>query len=148
MSLYRETRRRRIWPLALAAVAGAAGGLLAGLLLAGSEEPDLAAAVEATREEVRPALGSLELVAIEYAEGGSEAQAATSHLESARAAFEAAEPELALLSPLETRRAAARLDELEEGIASGAPPPEVERLVERARLALAAAARIEISSRG
>lgn len=152
MSLYREARPRRWWPVGLAAVLGAAAGLVVALVLAASDdEPDLAEAVEALREDVRPAIGALELVEIEYTEAvrrgnvvaESEYEAARSSLEQARASFEAARADLELLDPAATEQAAAMLARLDELIGRRAYPPLVENLVGAARAEIARAARLE-----
>lgn len=151
MSLYREARGRRLWPLAAVAVVAAAIGLGVGLLVGGSGETDLAEALEPMQTELRAALSSLELVPIEYEQGQGEGtaaaetedEAAAAHLDRARASFEAAESDLNLVDPEGAAAASETLDALDAAIAGEAPAAEVESLTADAEAAIGAAAGIE-----
>jgi hypothetical protein len=147
MSLYREPRGRRIWPLAVTAILAAGVGLGIGLLVAPDEEdPSVSAAIEELRGEVAPAISALELVTIEYPQavrGGevvaeTELAAARSQAEQAQATVVAAESDLAALDPAATERAVSDLDELVAEIDAEADPRSVEDLATRARASLEA----------
>lgn len=142
MSLYREPRGRRIWPLALTAIIAAAIGLAIGLLVsADEEEPSLAAAIENLRAELAPALSALELVTIEYPQAvqrgevvaETELEAARSQAERAHSTVLANEPDLAALDPASAQRVRDELDELLAEIDAEADPMTVERLARGAR---------------
>jgi hypothetical protein len=156
MSLYREARGRRVLPLLAVAAIATPAGLLIGVLVAGSDEPDLAEAVEALQDDVQPGIQALELVSIEYGQGlgggaaaaGTEDEAAQIQLETAQEIFAAAESELALIAPAEARETEAALAQLSRRMEARAPAAAVERLATNARESLASAARIEVSAAG
>jgi hypothetical protein len=152
MSLYRQARGRRIWPIALTGVVAGLAGLGAGLAISGGEEPaSLDEAMGALQEDVRPALSALELVRIEYPEavrGGevvreTELQAALSQAEAARSTLRSAEADLAILAPATAARATELVDRLVEQIQEQSDPRAVVQLSVRAEAAIAGAARVD-----
>jgi hypothetical protein len=153
MSLYREPGRRSGWTFLAVAVGFALLGGLAGFLIgsSGEEEASLEDALEEVQGEVRPALGELELVEIEYGEavqGGevvaeSEYQASLDHAERAREAVAANAEDLRLLSPRDLAGAEAALTELVGLVEGRAAPARVSAAVAGSDAAIRAAARIE-----
>lgn len=152
MSLYREAHRRRLWPVVLAAALAGAIGLAVGLLIGGSdEEVTIAEATLELREEVQPALASLELVEIEYSEAlkdgdvvaETEYEAAATHADEAEGVFEAAIADLQVLDPAATERASVSLARLGRLIEERADGEVVTDEVQTARSAISTAARVE-----
>jgi hypothetical protein len=140
MSLYRQVARPSGWVAAAVAIALVVGLALGfALARATSSEPTLADAVAELQADAGPAADALELVAIHY---GTTEEAARAQLERAQAEFEAVEPRLALLSPADTRNAAAQIDELVALVRDAAPAADVERAADRARDAVRHAARL------
>ncbi|MDQ3890613.1 MAG: hypothetical protein M3312_08710 [Actinomycetota bacterium] len=155
MSLYREAGRASGRSLAAVALAALAIGSAAGFPLgrATCKQATLRASVAAVRREARPALGELELVAIEYADasrrdGESEYEAARAHVERARKAFAETRGDLSVLAPVETGRAASELDALAALVARRAPAARVEERAESAARAIRSAARIDAGEPG
>ena len=153
MSLYRELGRTS--PLRLALLA--AGGLLVGLVIGfaigkgASEEPSLEDAVAQVQEDIRPAVGALELVTIEYREGvkdgrvvaRSEYDASLAHVGRAQEALKEVAGELEVLGPEDAAVARRSLEELRTLVERRAAGAQVDAAAERARAALQAAARLE-----
>jgi len=108
-------------------------------------DPSISEQIADAREEARPALSSLELVSIEYAQGvdasgqvaePTELEAAGDHAAQAASALaDAAGLEAVDLAGLEAARA--RVAELEEAIGAQADIDEIRRLVADAREAIA-----------
>ena len=145
MSLYRQARGSGARTAAIAVVAALAAGI-AGYLI-GREtapEPTLSEQIAEAREAARPALSSLELVSIEYAQGvggqgadaaPTELEAAVDHAAAAAAALDDAEG-LSEVDPAGLEAARAAIEELEAAIQERASAAEVRELVARARAAV------------
>jgi hypothetical protein len=145
VSLYRQagaSRARLAVAVALAAVVGVAGGFAIGR--ASAPEPTLEELVSDARDDARPALSSLELVGIEYAQavqpaGGvnsaTEYEAAVDHAAAAASAIDGATA-LETVDPQAVEAARERLAELEAAIAEEAPPGEIDDLIGAARAAV------------
>jgi hypothetical protein len=153
MSLYREPGRRRASILVAVAAGFAVLGGLAGFLIGsdGEEEANLGEALEEVQGEVRPALGELELVEIEYGEGvrggqvvaETEYRASLDHAERARAAVDANAGDLRLLSPGDLGAAESALNELVRLAEGRAETARVSAAVAASDAAIRAAARID-----
>jgi hypothetical protein len=153
MSLYREPGRRSGLTFVAIAVGFALLGGLAGFLIgsSGEEEASLGDALAEVQGEVRPALGELELVEIEYGEGvrdgevvaESEYQASLDHAERAREVVSANAEDLRLLSPQDLAGAESALTELVGLVEDRAAPARVGAAVAGSDAAIRAAARIE-----
>ena len=146
MSVYRQARPGRPALVIAIAVAFLVVGVVGGaLLFDGSDDEggSLRDAVGRLRDDMRPAVESLDVLPIEYGQavrGGrvvapTEYEGAKGHLERARKAFDGARGDLALLAPAEAAAAERRLDELGQLIDRHAPAAQVEA---RARDAAAA----------
>jgi hypothetical protein len=133
---YKE-RKRSFYLITGGLVAAAfVSGLLAGILIPGppASRPSLREAVDEiirTGEDIK---ASLDLVALEYSEGGGEAEAARMHLERAVALFESIKEDLQVLNSTGTLRLSAKLQELQAAIDAEDPPEVVDSLVAEAQL--------------
>jgi hypothetical protein len=135
MSVYRQATPARPALLAAIALVALLVGLGIGLLVGGGgEQPSLRTAVDGVRSDMRPALESLDVLPIEYAQGvrggrvvaRTEYEGARGHLARARAAFDGARGDLALLAPAETAALRRELDDLGRLVRAHAPPGRVE----------------------
>ncbi len=145
MSLYREARRSRARTALVVVVVALLAGL--GGYLLGREtapEPTLSELIPDAREQARPALSSLELVEIEYAQGvdasgdvaaPTELEAAGDHAAAAAAALDAA-GDLSAVDPAGIDAAAGAIAELQAAIRAEATQAEVRSLVADARAAV------------
>jgi hypothetical protein len=137
MSVYRQARPGRPALVIAIAIAFLLAGVVGGALLFDGSDDDRASlrdAVDELRDDMRPAVESLDVLAIEYGQavrGGrvvapTEYEGAKGHLERARVAFDRARDDLVLLAPAETAVLERRLDELEQLVDRRAPAARVE----------------------
>jgi hypothetical protein len=140
MSLYRQAGRRSGWLVAFVSIALVVGFLIGlGVSRATTDDAtfeDSFASVQADADRVADAF---ELVGIHY---GSTPEPARQQLERGRESFDAVRPQLELVSPVETRAAAASIQSLSSLVERGAPAAEVERAAQDARAAVRRAARL------
>jgi hypothetical protein len=151
MSVYRQARPGRPALVAAIAVAFLLVGVVGGALLfkGNDDRASLRDAVGKLRDDMRPAVESLDVLPIEYAQavrGGrvvapTEYEGAKSHLERARRAFDRARDDLVLLAPAETAVLERRLDELEQLVDRRAPAAQVEAKAREAAAAVRRALR-------
>ena len=139
MAIYRPPKPR--WPLAVAAgVGGLLVGLLIGLML-GSGDPDPAEAAQEVRTALTASAGSLEIVAIEYAEsvsdGAIESQpeydGAVAALESSHTAYEEVAGALRELAPANAAAIEQGFDDIQSLVDDLAEPGEVEGAIQDQR---------------
>lgn len=155
MSLYRELGRTRPAKLAAIALAGLLAGAAIGFAIGrtANEEPSLAESVQELQDTVRPALGALELVTIEYPQAvrngrvtaGTEYAAVRSQLSTASALITANETELRLLDPSAAEALDTALRRLRQLIEQRGPAADVKRQAETSSTTLRQAARLGAS---
>ena len=142
MAIYRPPKAR--WPLVtVAAVAGVACGLIAGLAI-GSKDPDPLRAAQEVRAALVSAAGSVEVAAIEYEEavgpGGIESETeyegARAALESSRARYGEVRSALDALAPETVELLDDLYDRCGGLVEERAPAPEVEECSADLRAAL------------
>ncbi|HEY3018904.1 MAG TPA: hypothetical protein VGJ32_01865 [Solirubrobacteraceae bacterium] len=143
MSLYRQPSRTRATVLAAVAVVALALGGGIGFALGRSSAPEPAAGdvVDQLREQLRPAVNGLQLLATEYPQAargtGDEAAGVQGAMARIRDAVRAARPDLAVLDPRGAAELGARVAALDRGVRASAPVDEVAEQVRLARRALA-----------
>jgi hypothetical protein len=133
---YRE-KRRSLYAITGGLVAAAfISGLVAGILLPEqtATRPSLRESLDALIKKGEDIKSFLELVALEYSQGGGEAEAAKGHLERAMAIFEDVREELEVLNRTGTMMLSDKLQELEVALEAGEAPERVEVLVLEAQL--------------
>jgi hypothetical protein len=145
MSLYRQATGPSARVAILAALAALVVGGLVGFLIGRetASEPTLEELVADAREDLRPALGALELVGIEYAEAvrgreivaETEYDAAVAQAQTARDVLDQAEA-LATLYPDEMRDARAAVLSVDRAVEQQAESERVAELVRDARQAV------------
>jgi hypothetical protein len=149
MSLYRQAGGRPWAAIAVALVAGAAIGGLAGFLIGrgDAEEPTLADQIAGLQSEAEPVRLGLEQVTIEYrgtvragqVTSPSEYEAARSTVERAIASLDVLRPDLEALNPPDAERLDRALLELSRLVDRTASLAAVEAQASRAERALLAA---------
>jgi hypothetical protein len=140
MSLYRQAGRRSGWLVAFVSIALVVGLLVGfGVSRATADETTLEEAFAGVQADAERAADGFELVGIHYA---TDPEAARQQLERGQESFDAVRPQLELVSPVETRAAAASIQSLSSVVDRGAPAAEVERAAEDARAAVRRAARL------
>ena len=140
MSLYRQAGRRSGWLVAFVSIALVVGFLIGlGVSRATTDDQNFEDAFAAVQADADLAADGLELVGIHYA---ADAEAARQQLDRGQESFDAVRPQLELVSPVETRAAAASIQSLSSLVDRGAPAAEVERAAQDARAAVRRAARL------
>jgi hypothetical protein len=132
MSIYRQVGRGRPAVLAALALVSLAVGIAVGVLIAGDDDqPSLAAAVDDLRERMQPAVQGLDVLPVEYAQGGGEVRGAVAQLERSTKAYEESRQDLTLLAPVESAQLGRQLLALRDLIDRHAPPATVRAAAER-----------------
>jgi hypothetical protein len=140
MSLYRQAGRRSGWLVASVSIALVVGLLIGfGISRATADEKTFEEAFADVQADAERAADGLELVGIHYA---VDPEAARQQLERGQDSFDAVQPQLELISPVETRAAAAAIESLASLVDGSPPASEVERAAEDARAAVRRAARL------
>jgi hypothetical protein len=140
MSLYRQAGRRSGWLVAFVSIALVVGFLIGlGVSRATTDDKTFEEAFAGVQADADLAADAFELVGLHYA---TAPEAARQQLERGQESFDAVEPELELVSPAETRAAAASIQSLSSVVDRGAPAAEVERAAQDARAAVRRAARL------
>jgi hypothetical protein len=140
MSLYRQVGRGSGWLVAFVSVALVVGFLIGfGVSRATNDDPTFEDAFADVQADAGRAADGLELVGIHYE---TDPAAARQQLERGEESFEAVRPQLELVSPAETRAAAAAIQDLSSLVDGGAPAEEVAGAAEEARAAVRRAARL------
>jgi hypothetical protein len=140
MSLYRQAGRRSGWLVAFVSIALVVGFLIGlGVSRATTDDDTFEDAFAGVQADAERAADALELVGLHYA---TAPEAAGQQLERGQQSFDAVRPELELVSPVETRAAAASIKILSSLVDRGAPAAEVERAAQEARAAVRRAARL------
>jgi hypothetical protein len=152
MSLYRSPARRSIGTMvAIGVVALLVGGIVGYLLGAnGQSSPTLTGGLARVQATIRPAVDGIGLIAVEYPIGVKDGkvavpeqlQGAKDQLAKVRATFARAQPDLAVLDPAATTRAADDLAQLQAKIDALAATAEVSALVSRIETELRQLARL------
>jgi len=152
MSLYRSPARRSLGTMvAIGVVALLLGGLIGYLLGAnGQSSPTLTGGLAHVQSTIRPAVDGIGLIAVEYPIGVKDGkvavpeqlQGAKDQLAKVRATFAKAQPDLAVLDPAATTKAAGDLDQLQAEVDSLAAPAEVTALVTQIETELRQLARL------
>ena len=140
MSLYRQAGRRSGWLVAFVSIALVVGLLIGfGVSKATTDDKTLEEAFAGVQADAEVAADGFELVGIHYA---SDPEAARQQLKRGQEAFDAVRPQLELVSPVETRAAAASIENLSSLVDGNPPAAEVERAAQDARAAVRRAARL------
>jgi len=140
MSLYRQAGRRSGWLVASVSIALVVGFLIGlGVSRATTDEKTFEDAFAGVQADAELAADAFELVGLHYA---TAPEAARQQLERGRQSFDAVRPQLELVSPVETRAAAASIESLSSLVDRSPPASEVERAAQDARAAVRRAARL------
>ena len=147
MSIYRQVGRGRPAVLVAVALVSLAVGVGVGVLIAGEDDdqPSLSAAVNDLRERMQPAVQGLDVLPVEYAQGGGEVRGAVAQLERSTKAYEQARQDLTLLSPVESAALGRQLLALRDLIDRHAPPSTVRAAAERTEATARRALRLPAS---
>lgn len=132
---YRE--QRRLFYILMGGLMSAAfvSGLVVGIILPRQTTPSLTLRemVDTVIEKAEDIKAALDLVALEYSQGGLEAGAAKGHLDRAMVMFQEIRGDLEVLNRTGTEMLSTKLLELEEALGRGETPERVTELVAKAQ---------------